>query len=345
MNVAVVGGGVFGCVIATDLARAGARVDLFERHHELLSGATRTCQARLHRGYHYPRSTRTANEASASFDAFNRRFPESVIKQYKHHYLIARDCSLTDTTAYTAFMRRQHLPYTPSVSPLVRSDTVDTCVRVPEAFVDVHALRAHLRHDLASAGVAVYVNAPVDLRMETWTEHDRVVNATYGTNMPYPVRFELCEVVLVRLGPRYTGQSFVVMDGAFVSLDPIPGHDLHMLYDVDRSVHHVSATGEVPHAYRNMVDAGVVDAASVTRVDGMAYNAGRFLKDFPAYPDYRGSLFTVRAVLPNVDATDERPTLVHTEGKLTHVLSGKIGTAVLASRRIVEHVVGVKSAA
>ena len=52
-------------------------------------------------------------------------------------------------------------------------------------------------------------------------------------------------------------------------------------------------------------------------------------------PAYLGSLFTVRAVLPDVDATDERPTLYHRDGRLLHVLAGKIDGAPAAAERVV----------
>jgi hypothetical protein len=53
---------------------------------------------------------------------------------------------------------------------------------------------------------------------------------------------------------------------------------------------------------------------------------------------YKGSLFTIRAVLPDVDATDERPTLIERDGNVVSVLSGKMCTAVTAARTVVESV-------
>jgi hypothetical protein len=47
-------------------------------------------------------------------------------------------------------------------------------------------------------------------------------------------------------------------------------------------------------------------------------------------------MFSVRAVLPNVDATDERPTLVERDGNVVSILSGKICTAVTAARQVAE---------
>jgi hypothetical protein len=47
-------------------------------------------------------------------------------------------------------------------------------------------------------------------------------------------------------------------------------------------------------------------------------------------------MFTVRAVLPNTDATDERPTQVTNLGNgFVSVFSGKIGTCVEAASEVV----------
>ena len=47
-------------------------------------------------------------------------------------------------------------------------------------------------------------------------------------------------------------------------------------------------------------------------------------------------MFTIRTVLPNTDATDTRPTLVHrVSERLVTLFSGKIGTCVVAADQVV----------
>jgi len=55
----VIGGGFFGCRLALALARNGARVAVIEKESALLSRASFNNQARVHHGYHYPRSILT----------------------------------------------------------------------------------------------------------------------------------------------------------------------------------------------------------------------------------------------------------------------------------------------
>ncbi|WP_406696638.1 FAD-dependent oxidoreductase [Singulisphaera sp. Ch08] len=59
-DVVVVGGGFFGCMIALHLRRQNARVAVVERGSRLLGRASYHNQARVHNGYHYPRSVLTA---------------------------------------------------------------------------------------------------------------------------------------------------------------------------------------------------------------------------------------------------------------------------------------------
>ena len=49
-----------------------------------------------------------------------------------------------------------------------------------------------------------------------------------------------------------------------------------------------------------------------------------------------GSMFTIRTVLPKVDATDERPTIIESlDHRVFTIYSGKIGNSVEAARDIV----------
>lgn len=337
MRAAVIGGGVFGCTIAVDLARAGAKVDLFEARPDILDGATARCQARLHRGYHYPRSDSTAAAARDGFDQFQARYGSAVRFATGHHYVIAPD-SWVSPADYLAFLDRLDLPYEVVEKP-PHVHTADLVVRVPEAFVDVAMLRRLLRRDLAMAGVAVLTNAVVGEP----EGYDLVVRATYGQPWLKPLRYELCEVALLELG-RYAGESYVVLDGEYVSLDP---HGrLYALYDVKHSVH-AAVEGEWPVSfpdYEDLLYRWGPCRTSLSNLDAMVESASRFLwglrPDGQGVSIYHGSTFAVRAVLPDVDATDERPTLVERTGDTIWVLSGKICTAVDAARRVVEMALG-----
>jgi len=343
VRAAVIGGGIFGCTIATDLALAGVQVELFEARSDILGGATARCQARLHRGYHYPRSDATAAAARDGFDEFVARWPAAVRMSAQHNYVIADPALDTHTSPgqFLSFCERLGLPYTITAHPMVFN--ADLQVRVREGIVEVDVLRRLLRRELAMAGVGLHLGARVD----QCDEFDWVIWATYGQPWPRPLRYEIRELALVELG-RYGRESFVVLDGDFVSLDPWQG--LHALYDVKHSVHHsnVGLEPEIPREYADLLRRPGLMRSGPTRVDAMLENAGRFLRAVDprgrGVSLYHGSMYSVRAVLPDVDATDERPTLVEVQGNQISVLSGKMSTAPATARSIVKDIFGMMPA-
>src|SRR5678815_967783 len=161
VRIAVVGGGIFGCTIAVDLARAGAAVDLYEARHDILDGATSRCQARLHSGYHYPRSDATAAAARDAAVEFTGRYRRAVRRARNHFYVIA-DGGKTAPGEYLAFCDRLGLPYE-VVDPPRQVHTSGLCVRVPEQLIDIGVLRRQVRGDMARAGVRLHAGQAVDL--------------------------------------------------------------------------------------------------------------------------------------------------------------------------------------
>lgn len=331
MRVGVVGAGIYGCIIAVDLAAAGHEVDLFERHGGILAGATSANQGRLHRGYHYPRSLDTALAARADAQAFDRRYRPLLDRTGRHHYAIAAEGSKTSAAQYLAFCDRLGRDHRVAEPPFLRN--VAVAVEVGEPYIDMRRIRTQLDRELRAAGVTVWLDAPV--ADPALLPRDLVVMATYG--QPWPgaaLRYEVCEVALVELGPELFGEGVVVMDGDFVSVDPVPGTGLHMLYSVAGSVHHVSVgRPEVPDHLAPLIDIGVV-RTPMSRVAEMYDVAAQFLAGLGPLR-YRGSMFSVRAVVED-PATDARPVLVHEDGPVVWVLPGKLDGAIRAASRVVQ---------
>lgn len=329
MRAAVIGGGVFGATAAIELARAGHDVDLYERHPDLLHGGSGNSCGRLHRGYHYPRSEPTARATMQAADRFVRAFPTAIHRTARHHYLIAADSKVPGRD-YLEFLDRLRLPY-----QRIPWDTVDYAVLAHEELINVGRLRAELHRQLSAAPVRLLLGYEGGPGM---TGYDLTVLATYGAHTARELQFEVTEVAVVALPAGYALHSYVILDGAYCCLDPLPGTAYHLLYDVVHSVHHtnIGYRAEIPGHLAGLVDAGVVDSRH-SRYERMVDTARRF---FPLFTgEHVGSMYTVRAVLPNVDATDERPTIVERDGNTISILSGKIDTAVAAARQIVGELV------
>lgn len=345
LRVAVIGAGIFGCTVAIDLAQAGASVDLYEAGYGILEGTTARCQARLHSGYHYPRSPETALAAKTGAIEFAARYPESIIKDVVQYYAIAPD-SVTSPEDFIQFCKELDLPYEEEKPPQLRG--VDLCVKVPELFIDVDCLRRLVRKELWRTGVSITTNHHVDTAdLESFQSYDRVVWATYGQHWPDPLRFEVCELPVLEIG-RYPRQSVVILDGPFGGVDS--RGNLHTLYDVTHTVRWSwVGVGEpvIPDAFRNAVSRAPMPLKPKTGEESLALrqmieSLGRFFWALEpggqGVSIYHGSLWSVRTVLPTVDATDERPTLIKDMGKDIYLLSGKICTAVNAGRQVTEMV-------
>ena len=111
-NVAVVGGGIFGCTAAWMLSKNGFSVELFEKNDDIMSEASNINQYRLHRGYHYPRSTETAFSSNSSERDFLDVYEKSIpARDITHEYRIASEDSLVTADQYKEFLDEIGLDY------------------------------------------------------------------------------------------------------------------------------------------------------------------------------------------------------------------------------------------
>lgn len=328
MRIAVVGAGLFGSTAAVELARAGHQVDLYDRHRTIMSGASLANCARLHMGYHYPRAPRNGMAQDAA--EFAERFPGCTVPG-RHFMVIAKTGSLTSPDEFLKYCTDNNLPYRIWRPPVVRSD-VGLCVQVPEVSVDLRKVRAQLKRELLAEGVQLHMGPHVLKRHG----YDRAVYAGYGHTWPEPLRHEVCEIALVRFGAHFAGHSVVCLDGPFGCIDPLPGTDMHLIYDVVNSIHsaNIGRAPQIPDHLTSLLDRGVVRTPH-TRVEKMLQTARGFLSGV-GMPEYCGSMFTVRAVLPDVDHTDERPTLIRQRDRSIYILAGKLGSAPATARLVTD---------
>src|SRR5205823_13871240 len=70
----ILGAGIYGLYAARMLARKGLRIVVVECDAEGFLRASSINQARVHNGYHYPRSCSTAIKTAQYFDRFSREF-------------------------------------------------------------------------------------------------------------------------------------------------------------------------------------------------------------------------------------------------------------------------------
>jgi len=344
-RIAVVGGGIFGCTAATRLAEDGHSVTLHERQPRLLMAASGINQYRLYRGYHYPRCLDTARASLRGEPAFVRRYGDAVVDYHEHFFAIASERSKVNGAQYLDFLDVAGLSYRAEWPDFLAREKLDVAVRVEERLFDPVRLREIAVEELSAAGVRVLLERSATVA--DLDDFDYVVVATYArindalrgfTGPKHDYQFEVCEKPVVRPPPSLKGKSIVIMDGPFMCIDPLGDGELSVMGNVVHAIHHtnVGQHAEVPDELAPVLDAGVVPNPPRTRFELFRDSAAEFIPDCRAV-EHVGSMFTVRTVLPNTDATDTRPTLVRrVSDRVITLFSGKIGTCVTAAEQVAQ---------
>ena len=89
-DVLVIGGGFYGLFLAEFAAARFRRVLLCEAGPGLMRRASYANQARVHNGYHYPRSVLTATRSRANFPRFVEEFAPAIDSSFEKVYAIGR---------------------------------------------------------------------------------------------------------------------------------------------------------------------------------------------------------------------------------------------------------------
>lgn len=324
MRVAVVGGGIFGSTAAIHLAREGHEVELFEAKSNVMRGASGSSYYRLHRGYHYPRSPITGKESRMAEAAFRYEFGQAVIDGGWQSYAIANEGSHVTGEQFADFMHASKLFFRRDVS----IPGCDWVFRVKEPRINEHVLTSLILDKLAHIKVHTNTPATPDLRKR----FDQIVVAAYAQeNKVLEVlgikgrdyKFQLVEKPIVRMPAEFANKSIVVLDGPFCCLDPYGATDCHVLGHVTQTIHS-EKVGLHPDPW----------VGARPRVNQVIEAMSEFIPGV-TNATYVRSMFTTRAVLPYLESTDERPTLVdRLDGQVQRIFSGKIGTAVVAAQSV-----------
>ncbi|MFM5932187.1 MAG: FAD-dependent oxidoreductase [Novosphingobium sp.] len=326
----IVGGGFYGCCLALYLRSLSESVLVIEEQDALLTRASRVNQARVHTGFHYPRSFVTALRSRQLSARFAADFSEAVVDDFRMLYAIARRRSKVSTGRFQAMFRDMGAQFEPaddSDAALFDPQLIEGVFNCAEFAFDWTVLQARLQDRLRQAGVTVLhgetairaVMEPDLARVECASGKTfagrALFNVTYaGLNRlpfasgfePLPIKHELAEVALVCPPRELEGRGVTVMDGPFFSMMPYPAQGLYSFTHV-RYTPHMSwrdAAGS-PGAY------AVADSLPrLSRWRHMMMDARRYLP-CAAGVSYADSLFDVKTVLTHNERDDGRPILLH----------------------------------
>jgi hypothetical protein len=206
MTIAIRGGGMYGCVLAEHLQESGYNVIVFEKESDILLGASSKNFRRLHAGFHYPKSLRTALESSRCYDMFLERYGEFCEPQ-KTHYHIAND-SQVGWSEYRKFALKLGRNCTFSGS------TADRChymLECKESLYDVDAMREHFNETLT-------IYHETDLG-PMWPASGVVIDCTY-VNSPLADKWQLKQATILRISAPLPKIAQTVLYGPYCGYVP-----------------------------------------------------------------------------------------------------------------------------
>ncbi|HEY8097162.1 MAG TPA: FAD-dependent oxidoreductase [Methylobacter sp.] len=349
----IIGGGFYGVVIAIYLVkqRGLKRVVLIERESALLTRASYNNQARVHNGYHYPRSFTTAYRSRVNLPKFVRDWTDAVNQDFTKLYAISRRNSKVTAKQFEHFCREigaKIQPAAPSLQALFEPRLIESVFLVEEYAFDSTKLTNWAERELKECGVQIRFETRVTaisnepfkrtLRVAIQPVQGReeliscryVFNCTYsGLNQfkgDFPgiragLKQEITEMALMQAPPALEGLGITVMDGPFFSMMPFPARGLHTLTHVRYTPHLHWDDQQDIDPYQKLKN-----YECATRVDRMIRDVGRYL---PVALDakYVDSLFEVKTVLVKNENDDGRPILFEKHLELPgcySVLGGKI---------------------
>ena len=343
MKIAVVGAGIFGTTIALKLDRFHD-VHLFEKHDDIMTAASRANQLRLHRGYHYPRSPDTVKALLDSIQFFINEYREAIVDHYEHFYCISSENSLVTSDQYLDFCDKHRLEYEVIKNfSLVNNDKIDLTVKVKESLLDYHEVHRLIQNKIRKSKVNLHLSST--FQRDRINEFDVIINCTYADingillkDSQKEYQYEVCEKIAVEMPKSSQNKSIVIMDGPFMCVDPYGKTDFSLLGNVVHAIHstNIGANPIIPDLLKDYLDQGIIRNPKVTNLNKFIESGKEYIPDIEN-AIYKGSMYTVRAVLPNMDKTDGRPTITgYPEEKIINVFSGKIDTCVMTANNLIE---------
>lgn len=342
----VIGGGFYGCSLALFLRSVSERIVIVESGSDLLTRASRVNQARVHSGFHYPRSAMTAVKSMVLHRRFAADFPEAIDSGFQMLYAIARRRSkISARRFYRMFadIGAPIAPADPSQAALFNPATIEAAFACTEYAFDYSILRDRMARRFDALGLDLRLNtevqqleegaAGVAVRLSTGAElHARFVfNVTYsqintvlraGGLREANLKHELTEIALIRPPRQMQRYGITIMDGPFLSVMPYPAEKLFSLTHV-RYTPHISWTDRASERSPYTIFESFQPASHYRHMilDGQRY--------VPCLieAEWIKSIYDVKTVLIKNENDDGRPILCHRQpqhSRIISVMGGKI---------------------
>lgn len=344
----VIGAGLYGLYSALRCGRKGQRVVVLEMDEEPFSRATYINQARVHMGYHYPRSLSTARKSAGYFRRFVEDYSFCIHSWFRQVYATSTHFSWTDAKEFIKFCKDAGIICEPlPVERYFREGICDGAFLTEEYTYDAQILRDYFLEELEKlVNVELLCGRQIRRilkradRYEIHALHQEreerfeapfVLNATYAAvnqvlNLvegiggasaePFQIKYELCEIILCKVNDRLKNIGLTVMDGPFFSIMPFGRTGYHSLTSVTFTPHKTSY--EAMPAFSCMEGTGCGERLEncnlcVNRPESaweyMDALARKYVREEYCF-SYEKSLFSMKPILKASEIDDSRPTVI-----------------------------------
>lgn len=357
----IIGAGLYGLYSAEYCGREGEKVLVLEHDEAPFMRATYINQARVHMGYHYPRSYSTAIKSAGYFERFMEDYSFCVLTEFEKVYATSTDFSWSNAEQFKKFCANANIQCDEvNTSRYFNEGMCDGAFITTEYTYDAHILRDYLVKEIEKyPNIQIQYSARIrqitkkencfELRLASGevVTTEFLLNATYAsTNQilsmlgyePFQIKYELCEIILCKVSDQLKDVGITVMDGPFFSIMPFGKTGYHSLTSVTFTPH-VTSYDTLPTFECQKRSQGHCSSAQLGNCNTcpakpesawpyMSNLAKKYLKDELGF-EYVTSLFSMKPILKASEIDDSRPTVIKqfsSNPTFVSVLSGKINT-------------------
>lgn len=358
-DIIIFGAGIYGLHAALYSGSKGKRVAVVEFDDGPFMRASYINQARVHNGYHYPRSYSTAIKSARYFDRFSADFGFAINSEFEKIYAISNYFSLANAEQFEKFCAASGIPCE-RIEPgkYFKKGMVQGAFKTVEYAFDAILIKEAMIEKLNSLSNVEMFYSMKDFSFSTrdgeylleygdlTMSAPLVINATYASVnqllhkfglRKFNIKYEIAEVCLCTVSPVILHSGLTVMDGPFFSVMPFGKTGLHSLTSVTHTPHMTSYSElpEFPCQKLNpdctplqLQNCNTCPAKPATAWDYMNQISRKYLKE-EIELKFVSSLLAIKPILKTAEIDDSRPTLVsrlREDPTFITVLSGKINT-------------------
>lgn len=331
----VVGAGIYGRYISRKLSQhfdvvTIAKDDSLNFNQSPQGTASLVNQARVHNGYHYPRSITTALHSVNYYERFKREFKAALIENFDQVYAIPKFGSMTSAKQFDKFANDLHVKCDTHIPDCLNQQVIEGSWLTDEVAIDTKKMMQMLPLGNTFINDSIISIDYVDDAYIVTTSKGHKVSAKHIVNCAYAgisiiesmssrapqtnVVYEACEIALFQVPEEFKHIGVTFMDGPFVSCMPF-----------DSKHHSLTSVLHTPHYEKYTTIDSVKDLKSQKDV---------MLQQLKLYVDeeiinkfkYIKSHYVVKTIPRNATVDDNRLIQINTGefDDFTTILGGKL---------------------